>query len=96
MAFNTPQFKRVMDDSGLTKAEMSKLYGVSRQTLYTWRTDPPKQRVIAERAEVYTTGLIAAMDKNLLPFPASLTREQRGERLVKMAQALHRLAAPKG
>lgn len=95
MEFPVMAFRKVMLDSGLTKAELAKLYGVSRQTLYTWRDTPPKQQTLAERAAAYTSGLIAAINRNLLPFPASTSREQRDERLLKMAQALHKLTAPK-
>jgi hypothetical protein len=93
--FNCTQFKRVMDQSGLTKRELGKLLVVSRQTLYTWRDKAPAQPLIAERAEKYTTGLIAAMDKGLLPLPATLSPEQRVARLAQMAKALHKLTEPK-
>lgn len=94
--FDIAKFNRVMDGSGLTKTELVDLYGASRQTLYTWKTKPPRQATLADRAGHYTDGLCAAMDRNLLPFPASTNPEQRRERLKRMAVHLHKLTAPKG
>lgn len=93
--FDCTQFRRVMDDSGLTKQELSKLLGVSRQTLYTWRDRAPHQRTLAERAEKYTAGLYAAMTRGLLPFPASITRDARVGKVASMARHLHKLTEPK-
>ena len=92
--FDCLQFKRVMERSGLTKVELSELYGVSRQTLYAWLDHVPNQHTLAERAEKYTAGLFAAISRGLLPFPPSLSKEQRKERLRKMARHLHSLTTP--
>lgn len=93
--FDTTKFRRVMLESGLTKIELAGLYGVSRQTLYTWRTEGPKQPTLALRAEKYTDGLLAAMERGLLPFAASTTAAQRASMLAKMAVQLHKLTSPK-
>jgi hypothetical protein len=84
-----------MSRSGLTKRELSTLYGVSRQTLYIWEDSPPGQKTLAERAEKYTDGLVAALDKNLLPFSSNMSPERRAEFLLTMAKRLHTLTAPK-
>lgn len=93
--FNCTQFRKVMDKSGLTKAELARLFGVSRQTLYTWRERAPHQKTLTERAEKYTAGLTAAMDRNLLPFPDSVVEPARAAKIASMARTLHQLTAPK-
>lgn len=94
--FDRVAFKRVFDDSGLTKSELAYLYGVSRQTLYGWAGDSaPQQKTLVDRAAHYTVALTAAMDKKLLPFPRSTSVAVRKERLLKMAQGLHKLTAPR-
>jgi hypothetical protein len=95
MAFDCKKFKRVMDSSGLTKAELAKLFGVSRQALYLWCDRAPGQKTLAERAEKYTDGIIAAMSRGLLPFAATVSPERRTEFLLTMAKRLHTLTAPK-
>lgn len=93
--FDCKNFRKVMDESGLTKSELAGLFGASRQTMYAWRDHAPQQRTLAERAEKYTNGLLAAIQRNLLPLPATLTPAQRKHLLLKMAQQLHKLTAPK-
>jgi len=94
MAFDCMKFRRVMTESGLTKQELGTLYGVSRQTLYIWQINPPGQKTLAVRAEKYTDGLVAALDKRLLPFPESISYVRRAELLRSMAKRLHTLTAP--
>ena len=93
--FNREAFARVFDDSGLTKTELADIYGVSRQTIYAWYsgTSAPLQRTVVLREQLYTRGLLGAMDKRLLPLSKNPT--QRKERLLKMKQALHDRAKPK-
>lgn len=93
--FNCTKFCKVMDGSGLTKKELTTLYGVSRQALYLWREKAPHQQTLATRAEKYTDALEAAITKGVLPFPASATKDQRASFLLKIAQRLHSLTAPK-
>jgi transposase-like protein len=93
--FDTTKFRKVMDESGLTKAELAKLYGVSRQSLYAWRDTAPRQHTLAERAEKYTAGLLAGMARGLLPFSAGLTVQKRAALLASMAKHLHQLTAPR-
>lgn len=94
--FDRTAFKKVFDESGLTKPELAYLYGVSRQTLYGWAGGSvPKQHTLVERAASYTTALTAAMRQRLLPFPIATTPEVRKARLLKMAQGLHTLTAPR-
>jgi DNA-binding XRE family transcriptional regulator len=94
--FNRESFARVFDDSGLTKTEIADIYGVSRQTVYAWYSgdSAPLQRTVVAREQLYTRALITALDKRLLPLPRNPV--QRKERLLKMRQALHDLAKPKG
>lgn len=93
--FDSKKFRKVMDDCGLTKKELTTLYGVSRQALYLWRDHAPHQKTLAVRAEKYTEALAAAFDKGLLPFPESTTPERRVEFLLTMAKRLHALTAPR-
>ena len=94
--FNHEAFARVFDESGLTKTEIADIYGVSRQTVYAWYSgsSAPLQRTVVAKEQLYTRALITALDKRLLPLPRNPA--QRKERLLKMRQALHDLAKPKG
>ena len=94
--FNRENFAKVFDDSGLTKAELGDIYGVSRQTIYAWYSgnSAPLQRTVVAREQLYTRALLGALDKRLLPLPKN--PPQRKDRLLKMKQALHDLAKPKG
>lgn len=94
--FDREAFKNVFEESGLTKTELAYLYGVSRQTLYGWAgASEPQQKTLVERAAAYTTALRSAMRQHLLPFPVSITPQVRKARLLKMAQGLHALTAPR-
>lgn len=94
--FSHEKFKRVFKDSGLTKSELASLYGVSRQTIYDWRdgAGTPTQKALALRAEMYTDGLVAALDRGVLPIRVK-DAKLRKERVLSMAQALHALTKPK-
>ena len=83
---------RLAADSGLTRIELAALYGVSRQTIHTWLTGPPPRAgsFTARMAEVITKGLVAALDRRILPL-GSMSREARGLRIAKMAVTLQSL-----
>lgn len=85
----------VLEKSGLSKSEAGFLYGVSRQTIYNWIAGGcPTQSFIVNHADATTKGVKAAIQRGLLPFPASLTPSQRRKRLNEMVQKLHVLAKP--
>jgi len=90
-------FKRVLNNAGLTKIELAALYGVSRQTVHTWAAGGlPRAGSYTERmATVITRALNAALDKRMLPF-GPMDRTVRVARIAKMAITLQNLKpAPK-
>lgn len=90
--FPFDQFKRVVTGSGLSKTELSKVYGVSRQTIYGWLDGtPPKPGSYTERmAVVITRGVLAAIQRGALPMQAVAAGERK-RRVRKMASALQAL-----
>lgn len=94
--FNHTKFTTVFERSGLTKAELATLYGVSRQTIYDWYTgaSAPAQKALVIREELYTSGLASAIDRGVLPVRVK-DAKLRKERVLAMAQALHALTKPK-
>lgn len=94
--FDHTKFRRVFEASGLRKAELAKLYGVSRQTIYDWYTgaSAPAQKALVEREVLYTKGLLAAVDRGVLPLKEKDVKI-RSHRILAMARSLHALTAPK-
>lgn len=94
--FNQAKFNRVFKESGLTKSELASLYGVSRQTVYSWYKGDatPTQKALAVRESLYTSGLASAIDRGVLPI-RTRDAKLRKERVLAMAQALHALTKPK-
>lgn len=82
--FSTDDFKRVSDDSGLTKAELAGVYGVSRQTIYSWLNGPgPRPDSIVARSASATTRMLSAMlTRKLLPL--KVNADERKRRLGKI------------
>lgn len=95
--FNRNDFKKVFEGSGLTKAELASLYGVSRQTCYDWYKGDgtPTQRTLVAREQLYTKGLLAALNRGVLPIANVKDPKIRKERILAMAQMLYASAAPK-
>jgi len=96
---------RVIADSGLAITEVASLYGVSRQTIYSWeqgrvpRDKQPHSRgsayYAAWRFAAVTHALLQAIDKRLLPLPA-MDKAARKVRIAKMTEKLKGLKpAPK-
>lgn len=89
-------FKRVFDESGLTKTELASLYQVSRQTLYDWYKErsEPNQTGLVVRFDVFTEALIKVIDKGVLPMQRQIPTDLRKQRLLSMARSLHKLITP--
>lgn len=84
-------FKRVIAESGLTKIELARLYGISRQTIHFWskrgRAAEPADGYTGRMAAVITAALVVALDRRLLPLGA-MSVESRRERITRMAERL--------
>lgn len=93
---DTEGFRRVFATSGLTKAELAYIYQVSRQTIYVWNDgeSDPTQRGLAARVDKYTTALLKAITKGVLPMSRSISKDVRKQRLLGIAQSLHKLTTP--
>ena len=85
-------FARVLAESGLSKIDLSLLYGVSRQTIHSWSfIGPPRANsLLARQAEVITQALLVAIERGLLPLEA-MDKAVRRERINKMASRLQGL-----
>ena len=85
-------FQQVVERAGLTRAELAKLYGVSRQTIHYWRvTSPPRENgYTARMAQTITQALLTAINRRLLPL-ASLDKKHRREKIAGMARTLQAL-----
>lgn len=94
-----PGFARVVRESGLSKVELARLYGVSRQAIHGWcRAKQPRTYVgtyTARMATAITATLLISLDRKILPL-AAMDREKRTARVAKMSQTLSNLKpAPK-
>lgn len=85
-------FARVLGESGLTKIELARMYGVSRQTIHGWAfIGPPRAgSLLARHAEVVTQALLVAVERGLLPLEAT-DKSVRRERVAMMAARLQGL-----
>lgn len=95
--FNQAKFKRVFKESGLTKSELASLYGVSRQTVYSWYKGDatPTQKTLAAREEMYSRALVAAIERGVLPLRDKNGTTARANKIQSMVQTLYVAAAPK-
>lgn len=87
-----PNFREVLEHSGLTRTELSELYGVSRQTIHYWRVKgPPREATYTARmATVITQAIITAIRRKLLPLPA-IDKRIRAQKITTMAKTLQAL-----
>jgi len=85
-------FIRVATQSGLTKAELAKFYGVSRQTILHWSAGGRmREHTHTTRiAETITKALVISLDRKLLPLKV-MSREERRARVTRMARTLQGL-----
>ena len=88
----TPAFQRVLEQSGLTRVELARIYGVTRQTLHYWATKgPPREGTYTARmAKVITAALVNILAGGLLPVPqmSKLARAGRVKRMAEISQSL--------
>lgn len=91
----TENFKKVCADSGLTFDEIATIYGYSRQTVFNWRQghSPIRGRAL-EMVEVYTNGLLAAINKGVLPLTGGSPTERK-RHIQTIKQKLYLAAVPK-
>ena len=85
-------FEQVLDRTGLTRGELAKLYGVSRQAIYYWKDTALKRTntYTARMAETITRALLVAIARGILPLPV-MDRGQRRKKIVSMARTLQAL-----
>ena len=85
-------FARVLGESGLTKVELARLYGVSRQTIHYWaKVGPPREGTYTARmAATITKALLSAVEKRVLPLSA-MDAGVRRARIARMAVTLGNL-----
>ncbi len=89
MTFNRARFTDAVAQSGLSMRELGALYGVTRPTLYDWlAAGHPKHFTLDQWVGVVTEAILRAVERRLLPFPKSLLRPARNERIGKMRAAL--------
>lgn len=89
---NAEDFKKVVEESGLTLVEIAKLYGVSRQSIHYWRTTGlPRAGSPTDRmAETVTKAILNAVARKILPL-ASMSKEARTAKVASMARTLQNL-----
>lgn len=84
-------FQRVIAQSGLTKIELGRLYGVSRQSIHCWQDTPPREgSLLARQAEAITAALVSLIDTKRLPLPA-MSKDARTIGIAKLATTLQNL-----
>lgn len=87
-------FRAVVTQSGLSKYELAKLYGVARQTIYDWAAGsmPKTGSLLARMADAVTVSLRASITKGVLPM-APVDRAIRQRRIDAMRKTLEKLPA---
>lgn len=85
-------FQRVVEASGLTKVELSQLYGVSRQSIYCWHHSGGARdgSLLARQAETITNALVTLIDTKRLPLPA-MGKAARRVGIARLATTLQNL-----
>jgi len=90
--FDRSKFKKVLSVTGLTKVESARVLGISRATLYYWLKDgTPHERFLLPTIDKACDALLLAVGKKLLPLPLSLSKEERAQKVARMAEKLHSL-----
>jgi hypothetical protein len=71
-------------------AELAKVYGVARQTMYTWRDGGDASRHMSRLVVPITLALMVAVKKNVLPL-RPMDRMKRAYRVEVMARTLQNM-----
>jgi len=92
--FDREKFLKVLSVTGLTKVESAQVFGISRATLYLWTKDgSPHERFLLPMVNKACDALLLAVEKRLLPLPRKLTREERANKVARMAEKLRSMPA---
>ena len=85
-------FPRVVAESGLTKAELAQLYGVSRRTIYCWLGDSPAREgsLLARQAAAITTAIMDLIASKRLSLGV-MTKQLRRLGIARLAAVLQDL-----
>lgn len=88
--FDKTKLEKIVRDSGLTKLEIARLFGISRQTLYTWLEGKsmPKQDYMKRLVGRGCESILNAMKMRVLPMSVGLTKLQRRHNIGVMAQKI--------
>ena len=86
--FDRTKLQKIAHDSGLTRTEIARLFGVSRQTLYSWinGTSQPQQAFMKRLVGRGCDSILHAMKMKVLPMYQGLTPAQRRHHVGVMAQ----------
>lgn len=88
--FDRQGFEKVVAGSGLTKSELAKIYGTTRQTVYNWiGGGEPTNGTLLRTYNNVTTGLLRAIAKKLLPYSINVSKDERSQRITTMTKVLH-------
>ncbi len=86
--FHRESFEQVFYLSGLTKSELSTIYGVSRQTLYSWTNmNVEVNDEHALDANRRTAVLLSLIKNKTLPIPRPLSRRARRSIVLSIKNA---------
>jgi len=86
---NKALFRRATEATALPKASLALLYSVTRPTIYAWLADgEPKNAALSAYADKVSAALVLAVERRILPFPASMSAKQRAEHVQRMHTAL--------
>ena len=85
-------FQRVINETGLTRTELARLYGVSRQTIHQWTVaaGPREGGHTARMGEGVTHAVRTAVKRRIRPRPG-LDKQTRRGKVAVMAKTLQGL-----
>jgi transcriptional regulator with XRE-family HTH domain len=81
--------KDKIDAAKLTMAEVAKIIGVSRITVYKWCKGTKPHRLVQRRLEVFDLVVKRLQETGTLPFPADLDKGVRALKVERIREVVY-------
>lgn len=94
MSFDRKSFDRAVEESGLTKMEMARIFNTSRQNIYNIMGGATPIPVHAERIGIYSKGILKLVQLGILPLPSQVAGQKRTDAIGQLVKKLYEIAKP--
>lgn len=78
---------KLIKSAGLTKADVARLYGISRQTVHNWFEGNNVHSLIETKVQKISKAVRAAVDAEALPIELPKDVNERSEKLASIVKA---------